>query len=322
MVKIPSIATLRALEAAARLESYSGAAREMNLTHGAVSHRLRALESSLGAVLFERHGNAMRPTAEARRLAGKVRQAFDVLEPAFEQCGNLGRSGGSLDRVIVSVVPALATFFLADRLASFESQNPDCRVDLQPNPETISLGKGAPGLAIRYGAGPWAGTTGIALPEHDLIAVASPDYLKSLSCGTPVEKDKRALFKKATLLRHRWMSWRPWLKHNGLEMPDFDDGPLFEESTLLLRAAVRDGGVALSVRPYVIDQIKDGHLVELPFLPLRDPNRFHLLWPAEQKPHCADKLSLWLAEALEGANPALSRAHNRTGDAGEWVRER
>ena len=54
---LPSMQTLRALEAAARLESYSGAAQELDVTHGAISHRIRKLELQLGATLFiGRHG--------------------------------------------------------------------------------------------------------------------------------------------------------------------------------------------------------------------------------------------------------------------------
>ena len=52
MSHLPSLQTLRAFEAAGRLKSYSKAAEELGLTHGAVSHRIRELEQRLGVTLF------------------------------------------------------------------------------------------------------------------------------------------------------------------------------------------------------------------------------------------------------------------------------
>ena len=47
--RLPSLKALRAFEAAARLGSFSRAAAELGVTHGAVSHQIRALEEELGA---------------------------------------------------------------------------------------------------------------------------------------------------------------------------------------------------------------------------------------------------------------------------------
>lgn len=300
MLGIPSIDTLRALEAAARLESYSAAAREMNLTHGAVSHRLRSLERALGKVLFERRGNAMLPTAEGRRLAGRVRQAFDILAPAFEQATTPTYSRSSQQRIAISVVPAFATFFLADRLHQFHADHPHLQVDLHPNPEAIPLGSHGADVAIRYGVGPWAQTAGIVLPSHDLIAVASPQYAKSAGLDAENTAELHEALAKAVRLRHRWLPWSSWLRHAGLTLPEPNSGPLFEESTLLLRTAIRDGGVALIARPYVMDQIATGELQELALPPFEDRNRFHVLWAANQEPRPAREFADWLSTSLLG----------------------
>ena len=61
MAHLPSLQTLRAFEAAGRLQSYSKAAEELGLTHGAVSHRIRELEDRMGAKLFRRAGNTTLP---------------------------------------------------------------------------------------------------------------------------------------------------------------------------------------------------------------------------------------------------------------------
>ena len=62
--RLPPLNSLRAFEATARRGSVSAAARELGVTHGAVSHQIRALEETLGSSLFERGSRRMRLTAQ------------------------------------------------------------------------------------------------------------------------------------------------------------------------------------------------------------------------------------------------------------------
>jgi DNA-binding transcriptional LysR family regulator len=53
---------LRAFEAAARLNSFKGAATELGVTPAAISHQIKALETHLGFLLFERLHRSLRLT--------------------------------------------------------------------------------------------------------------------------------------------------------------------------------------------------------------------------------------------------------------------
>lgn len=79
MSRLPAFFALRAMEAASRHRSYSRAADELAVTHGAVSQQIRKLEAELGAVLFHRRGNAMIPSPAAEKLAKQVRRSLDIL---------------------------------------------------------------------------------------------------------------------------------------------------------------------------------------------------------------------------------------------------
>ncbi|MFZ4119945.1 MAG: LysR family transcriptional regulator, partial [Polynucleobacter sp.] len=48
MRKIPNFTLLRAFEAAARLESFTLAGKELHLTQSAISHQIRDLEDHFG----------------------------------------------------------------------------------------------------------------------------------------------------------------------------------------------------------------------------------------------------------------------------------
>ena len=68
MHRMPPLNALRAFEAAARHLSLTKAARELNVSPGAVSHQLRGLEKLLGVKLFERGVRTITLTRLARRF--------------------------------------------------------------------------------------------------------------------------------------------------------------------------------------------------------------------------------------------------------------
>ena len=80
--RLPPLNPLRAFEAAARRGSVTAAARELNVTHGAISHQIRALEESLGAVLFERGGKRLKLTSQGALLLPAVTEAFGGIAAA------------------------------------------------------------------------------------------------------------------------------------------------------------------------------------------------------------------------------------------------
>ncbi len=60
--RLPPLNPLRAFEAAARHGSVTRAAKELNVTHGAVSHQIRSLEATLKVKLLERGARRVRLT--------------------------------------------------------------------------------------------------------------------------------------------------------------------------------------------------------------------------------------------------------------------
>ena len=69
-------------EAAARLQGFSSAARELHVTQGAVSQRIRHLEERLGIKLFERFGRNISLTLEGESLFSILSQSFKTIEAA------------------------------------------------------------------------------------------------------------------------------------------------------------------------------------------------------------------------------------------------
>lgn len=293
---IPSLTTLRALEAAVRLQSYSAAARELGLTHSAISHRIRDLEAQLGVTLFVREGQRMSPSTRARTLAEPVSRALTLLGEAFPP------QTPARQRLRVSVLPSFAHKWLAPRLADFRRAHPRIDLELDARLELAAVGDGGIDAGIRYGTGNWPGLTSHKLTSETLFPVCTPDYRAGTGLNQPAD------LAKATLLRHGRQRWQPWLEAAGLMLDEPRDGPLYEDAALLIEAAAGGEGVALVRGLLVARDIAAGRLIA-PF-PLRivDTSAYYLVRPAAPRRanRAADTLAAWITARLTSEGGAAA----------------
>src|ERR1700742_2237123 len=77
--KLPPLNSLKAFEAAARLESFSRAAEEFNVTHAAISRHIRTLEVEFRTPLFERTGRGVELTEAGQSFVVELTRGFDVI---------------------------------------------------------------------------------------------------------------------------------------------------------------------------------------------------------------------------------------------------
>jgi len=158
---------LRAFEAAARTQSLTKAAQSLNLTHGAISHQIKGLESDLGIRLIERAGRGIRLTDEGERFARRVRTAFAELTAAVTELTT--RSNPRQMRV--SVVPSFAARWLLPRIGRFVAAYPDLDLDIRANQANVDFAVDDSDAAIRYGFGDWPGLAAVRLCARDGAAL-------------------------------------------------------------------------------------------------------------------------------------------------------
>ena len=271
MSHLPSLQTLRAFEAAGRLKSYSKAAEELGLTHGAVSHRIRELEERLGVALFKRVGNSMQLTEAGQKLEAQVRQGLSLLEQAFAP----PRTSTSKARrhIVVTSVPSMASTWLFARLGQFRDAHPDMDIELRVSERLNDYKREGIDLGIRLGAGGWPGLNAVKLFDEALTPVCTPDYRDQLDLRTPAD------LARATMLLNPWTPWARWFRAAGLDWSEPTRGPKFDDAPLLLRAAVAGQGVALGRQWLAIDELRAGRLVAPFDLAVRDDMAYWLAWP-------------------------------------------
>lgn len=271
---LPPIQSLRAFEAAARRLSYSRAAEELGLTHGAISHHIGRLEKELGGVqLFVRDGQRMLLTDAGQVFVIEVRQVLRLLTEAVENARTRPRRNGPNRVLSVSVLPSFAARWLVPRLPSFQSSHPQIDIAIHPTSTLAALdGRDGIDLAIRYGPGKWYGLNASPLMKSFIFPVCDPEFL----ARTPIESPEDLL--KFTLLRNPRQKWRPWFLAVGLDVPEPDHGPVYDDAGLLLQAAGAGQGIALARSALAADDIAAGHLVRLTNVEIEDDYGWFLVW--------------------------------------------
>lgn len=288
--RLPELRTLRAFEAAARHLNYTHAAAELHLTHGAISHQMRALEEDLGVPLFERVGRQTRLTDAGSQLAHGVRSALDAL------AGVVGRvrARDSDNQLTVSVLPSFAAAWLVGRLGSFLERHPGIDLNLRSSTALADFRSDGVDVAIRYGRGPWPDSVNEKLMGDELFPVLSPGFRNGRLPQTPAE------LLQLPLLHVRGHPWARWLEAAGVSNVGTLAGPTFDDSELVLQTAMQGQGIALGRSSLATSRLLAGTLVA-PF-PLRipSPSSYFLVYPEQSNQKRAFRVFReWLLEQLE-----------------------
>src|SRR3989442_2452483 len=250
---LPPLETFRFFEAAARHLNFTPAAKEMHVTHGAVSQRIKRLEGHLGTPLFRRSGRGMLLTDEGRRLMERVRAALSEITEGVEAIRSSDR-----DRILtVSMLPGFATYSLMPRLAGFIDCHPDIEVNIRPTMSLTDFARDEVDMAVRFGPGTWPGLISIKLYDEALVPVCSPALRGGQLPRTPVD------LLTAPLLHDERQPWSIWFEAVGLDYRDAGQGPRYSDGNLLLPAAIAGLGVALARASLVEADLASGRLVRL-----------------------------------------------------------
>jgi LysR family glycine cleavage system transcriptional activator len=160
---------LRVLDAAARHLSFTRAADELAVTPAAVGQQIRALEDTLGVVLFRRTTKGLELTPEAE--AGLVALRAGFLQ--FEEAVRAMQAGQSSKSLTIAAPRDLTAKWLMPKLAGIARADPELRFMLVPSDEAVDFTEANLDLAIRWGEGPGE-HEGEALESDGMVTVACP----------------------------------------------------------------------------------------------------------------------------------------------------
>jgi LysR family glycine cleavage system transcriptional activator len=280
-VGLPTLTWLRAFEAAARASSFSAAAAELNLTSGAISYQIRALEAHLGFALFERLPRGVKLTSMGVAYLPPVRKAFEEL--ADSTAGLFGGSGRV--QIAVHAPVSLAALWLAPKLPAFSAAHPLIDVRLSSVIWDNAVPDEATDLEIRYGSGQWHGYRSERLINQNIVPVCSPALLHSVKAAQTANAAQGRGEVAELLPRHlipimghekHWLAVRQSLR---LANDSGIAGPTVDTTVAALELAAAGAGVALTHRIFLSAYFATGRLVEALPQEFADDNSYYVIAP-------------------------------------------
>ncbi|TPG12178.1 LysR family transcriptional regulator [Sphingomonas oligophenolica] len=160
---------MRVFDAAARHLSFTRAADELAVTPAAVGQQIRALEDTLGVVLFRRTTKGLELTPEAEGALPALRAGF----LQFEEAVRAMQAGQTSKSLTIAAPRDLTEKWLMTRLAEVSAADRDLRFVLIAADDVVDFTEANLDLAIRWGEGPGE-HEGEALESEGMVTVAAP----------------------------------------------------------------------------------------------------------------------------------------------------
>src|SRR6201998_3768448 len=294
--RLPPLNAIKAFEAAARLGSFTRAAEELSVTHGAVSRQIRLLEEWLGTSLFMRTSRNAVPTRAGRELLAEAGPALDRLASASLRV----QSGGKALAVLhISALPTFAMRWLIPRLPELQRVHPalETRIVTASTPAEqfgMDVDVVVSGPAARPG---WVVSRFLG---EAYLPLLSPGLMKERPLRSPAELAQHTLLHAAT----RRQMWLRWLTAAGVPELKPARDQVFEHFYFAIQAAIEGLSVTMGPLALVSDALREGRLVA----PIKEPairTRGYFVYtpePSSEAP-AVTALRQWLVSAgsLAGA---------------------
>jgi DNA-binding transcriptional LysR family regulator len=311
--KLPPLRALVAFEAVTRLGGASAAARELGVTHGAVSKQLALLEDWCGRPLFRRADGRLYPTDAAQRSAEALGALFDAIAEEGETLR--GRPARGL------TVVAHATFalrWLVPRLPRWRAGPARGRLHLQTMHTADDWRALAGDVVVRRNGAPPRGWRGEEVMREALALAAAPQLARRVAERGPAALRDEEVIESET----RPGELDAWLAATGMTRGDLAPAAQFGHFYLALEAAISGLGFVVAPLPVIDADIAAGRLA-LPWPEVTVPGAVYV---AAMRPDCdrtaeAAGFIRWLRDeadpvaSMNVARLAFPRARDTDGGA-------
>lgn len=265
------LSALRAFERAATHLHMGKAGEELGVTHGAVSHQVRLLESRLNVQLFSRAHNKLSLTPAGARLLQAVSDGLDRILEGTRYLDPENLQGP----LTIGCTQTIATSWAAKHICEFNEHYPTITINIREiEPRQVSIPREID-VAICYGAPRDDERRSVPLSMPQLYPVCSPRLLQQ---GGSVTQPTDIL--GFTLIHDQQVPWTKWLKRYGLADRQPRRNIYFPNTSQALSAALLGYGVAIANTFETDEFIRSGQLVRLLDKPADEECGYYLLAPS------------------------------------------
>ncbi|WP_394241061.1 LysR substrate-binding domain-containing protein [Vibrio astriarenae] len=253
--KIPPFNSLRAFEAAARHQSLSSAARELNVSKSAVSQQIKVLEEFLEARLFERKGTCVELTEQAVNYLPLLTETLDNLNLGTQQL-----FGNNLRYTLnIRVAQSFCQSWLLPRIDDFRRKHPNINIRFHTTTNNYPNTNRSIDIEIINGYGNWGIKQAIKLTEQEVWSVvATRSFTEKYDFSSDVEII--GTYPKIQTFSYN-EGWRDWFDMQSSGMPYTAPLMEFDSTHLALEATLQGTGMLLAKSILVDDLVRQGELV-------------------------------------------------------------
>lgn len=272
---------LKAFEASARHQSFSGAAQELNITSAAVGQSVRSLEELLGITLFYRQSSGkkrLKLTELAEQILPDIQTGFDYLSKAV----NKAKVSSTKQKLTVAISPTFASKWLLPRIHSFQQKYPEIEINFDTDIKPVDFNSHGIDIAVRYGTGHWSGLVAEKLMEEEIFPVCSPGFYQNYQSQL---KDVESLLDLPLIHclsmdnNSGFITWAKWLRSNSIMRENNQTGFKINNSAGVLQLAIEGHGIALARSVIACDDLKKGNVMRLyPELTCLSPLAYYIVY--------------------------------------------
>jgi LysR family glycine cleavage system transcriptional activator len=295
--QLPPLNNLRVFEVVARHLSISKAANELNVTPGAVSRQLAALESFVGTQLFSRKHRDLILTEKGREYYEDISKSLAEIQSSTKRLF----SGRNQNQLKVRCYTTFSIRWLIPRLSSFLALHPKMEVVLTTSMDPVNFDQEDLDCAIRLGDGAWSDANVTRLVSNIILPVCSPSLLAGSSIKKPQDFSRYKLLDTIS----RPDDWNLWFNSIGMNVKLEDFSCLsYESSALCYSAAIEGHGIAMAQYFLVESELRNGKLVcPFPEFLNRESFTYYLLTPlGKNESQQAKDFRTWLLEEIRNCS--------------------
>ncbi|GKX55118.1 LysR family transcriptional regulator [Leminorella grimontii] len=287
------LALLQTFEVTARHLSFTLAAKELNLTQGAISHRIHRLEMQIGFRLFIRMTRRLALTEEGKRLLATLSHSLRAIVDEIEDIREQDLRG----TLHIGIAPTLAHLWLTPRLPRFQAAWPGLNLQFKVRAGAMDFNEERVDLALYYGAARYPDLYQERLMGEKLLPVCSPAYRQQHRLHS-VEKLADATFihaQESTDVQDRFAEWRLWCKETGRDLPFEARYYGVNNHSIAVQMAESGLGVVMGRLTLIEPLLAAGRLVSLSDEAVASPFGYDLICPKENRERPRFKtFSQWL----------------------------
>ena len=232
------LTALRAFAIAAHAPNLAAAAKQLGVTHGAVSKQIGVLEEWLGQALFARHKRALELTPYGHILAERVSAS---IRDIGEACAYVRRDR-SRKVIAVEAPVTFALYFLLPRVKAFEAQHDGVSVWISTRVTGQAADLTRHDVVISRGLLMQTGSPQLLFQER-LTPVGAVALLRQNPVRRPADIGNHVAIASSS----RPGDWEAWFDRAGLGSPQIAGGHRFDHLHVALHA-VQDG-LGLTIAP-------------------------------------------------------------------------